>query len=273
MERMKYENGVYADLSNKDYHASDGLSRSALMEFKKSPYHYQKMLEEASKEPTDAMILGDMVHTIVLEGHKFYERFIIRPSIDRRTNAGKAQYSEFLVQAGTRIVVSEEDAHLANEIALAVAQNDLAVSLIRDSRIEHSIYFTHATTGLQCKCRPDIWQGSIVGDLKTAKDASYRGFQSAAWSGGYFLQAGMIKQALYSLGEELEKFVFIVVENHRPMATGIYILDEEALNYGSQQLDRLMESFARCRDSNTWQGYGVQNLCLPSWAKFEVEND
>lgn len=245
------------------------------MTFKRSPYHYaaQYLNEDYKPKPhTEAMIFGELVHTWTLEPHLFEERFTIKPKVDRRTTAGKAAYKTWEETAAGKIIISSDDFDLAQKVCLAVRKDgSLAESLMVDATFEESIFFTHATTGIQCKIRPDIRQGAIVSDLKTAKDGSYRAFQNAAYGGGYFLQASMIKQGLLSLGVELERFVFIVVEKEPPFAVALYLVNEEALLWGEEQFDALMEKLARCRDKQEWPGYGVQNLMVPGYAKFEVE--
>ncbi len=268
---IEYENGVHI-ISNDEYHYSSAISRSALMDFKRTPYHYwyKHLSGEASHvEPTTAMVFGELIHTLSLERSQLNHRFAVMPKIDRRTNAGKLAYSEFLSVAKDKLVIDEETYAKALKMAKKLESNTLFDSITQDADIEHSIYFTHATTGIQCKVRPDIWTGSVVGDLKTTNDASYRGFQSSAYKYGYYLQAGMINQALYSLGIEMEKFIFIAIEKDEPYAVGLYALDDDAVFWGSQQFDELMEKVARCIESKNWPDYGLQNLCVPGYAKYE----
>jgi hypothetical protein len=58
--------------------------------------------------------------------------------------------------------------------------------------------WTDATTGLQCKCRPD-WiseDGGILVDLKTTEDASPREFQRSIAKWRYHVQAGWYMAAI-----------------------------------------------------------------------------
>jgi len=250
------------------------------MEFKRSPYHYWYKYHCAAyvkPEPTDAMRFGDAVHTWVLEPNLWEEKFIVAPKVDRRTKAGKASWSDFEADAQGKIIITRDEFDLIENICVAVRKEDsVAESLIADAVIEQSYFFTHATSGVQCKARPDVLKGNVVADLKTAKDASYREFQRSAYNRGYFLQAAMIEQALCAHGIEMSKFVIIAVEKTPPFAVGIYILDDEALEWGRMQFDGLMEKLARHLDKNDWgdfPGYGIQTLCVPSYANYEVESE
>ena len=222
-----------------------------LMHLKKSPYHYHKRFNNPDfiqPEPTAALIMGDLVHTMILEPHKADDRYIVRPPMDRRTKAGKIEYEKFMCSVSGRKVVDSEMIQQAVDMGIAVRDNKLAQSVLDGCKIEQSIYFNHEPTGIQLKCRPDAMSNSLVVDLKTTNSANYRDFQSSAFCYGYFLQAAFVYQALRSIGTKMEKFVFVAVEKEPPYAVGVYILDDEALDYGINQLDLLMERYARCLD-------------------------
>ena len=272
MEKITLDNGIH-DIPNDIYHQSNGISRSALMEFKRSPYHYQKkyLLEHEPKEPTPAMVMGNLIHTLTLEPALFDDEYIIMPKFDRRTTVGKAGYNAFQANLSGRICVSEDDYTKAQAIALAVREHELGGALLVDGiHVEQSIYFTHKATGIQCKARPDAMLGSVVVDLKTTADASFRAFQSSAYKFGYFLQAGMIHEALKSIDIQMDKFIFLAVEKELPYPLGIYTLDDEALDYGVNQFNELMNNMAFCLENNKWPGYPVMNLTVPGYAKYDT---
>ncbi len=264
---IKLEDGIH-DIPNDLYHSSSGLSRSALMEFKKSPYHYQQkyLIESEPKEPTPAMILGNAIHTLTLEPDLFDDEFVIMPKMDRRTNMGKVSYNAFQATLAGRICLSQDDHQKAQAVSKAVREHELGGNLLEFMDMERSIYFTHKPTGIQCKSRPDAWKNALVVDLKTTADASVRAFQSSAYKYGYFLQAGMIYSALRSLDIKMERFVFIAVEKEPPYAVGIFILDDEALLWGINQFDALMYKYASCLEKDKWPSYDVSTLSLPKYA-------
>ena len=244
-EKKVYENGIH-DISNNEYHASSGISRSSLLEFKRSPYHFwhKYMVERSdSADPSAALVMGNLIHTMVLEPHKFDDEFVVRPEMDRRTNAGKFAYNQFISTMAGRMSVTKDQVNQADLIANSILTNELCKEMLEGCEIEKSIYFTHLGTGIQCKVRPDAFKGGLVIDLKTTADASYRSFQNSAYKFGYFLQAAMIDYAFLSQGMKMEKFIFIVVEKEPPYAVAVYVLDEEAIVYGVKQCNSLIDSF------------------------------
>lgn len=270
---MKHiENGVH-DISNAEYHGSAGLSRSALMQLKKSPYHYWFNYlsgQAEQKEPTPDMNIGSAVHTLVLEPNKFDDEFFITTQ-QTRPKKGTAPHQNMLFLANLRCILTPDEYQLAQDIAESVKKESLAMALLQDCKVEQSIYYTHKLSGYQCKSRPDAWLNGIVVDLKTSGDASNRAFMGSASTYGYYLQAGMMFRALESINQSMEQFVFIVVEKKPPYAVAIYTLSDEALAYGIKQFDYLMQVYARCKENDKWPGFGIRELSLPGWLKFDDE--
>jgi exodeoxyribonuclease VIII len=265
-----FEDGLH-NISNDEYHASEGISRSMLMSFNRSARHYWYDHVSGLKQKesaTPAMNIGSAVHTLVLEPHLFDTEFFITTQ-QTKPRRDTNPYFKMMDEAAGRIILTPDEFELSQSMSVSVRGVDEANMLLSDCNIEDSIYFTHESTGIQCKVRPDAWSGSLVCDLKTTVDASLRAFQGSAVHYGYFLQAGMNYCALKSLGIKMEKFAFIVVEKAAPYATAIYILTDEALDYGINQFNALMIQVAECHQSNQWPSYGIRDCDLPKYLKFD----
>lgn len=270
MEKVVYKDGVH-EISNNEYHASSGISRSMLMEFKRSPRHYwYKYISGLApkQETTPAMDLGNAVHTLVLEEHKFDDEFHII-HLQRRPNKNTAAHEKMMAEAQGKIIITHDQYIQAVLMAKSVREDEDASQLLEDCVIERSIYFTHKSTGLQVKARPDAWSGSIILDLKTTADGRKKSFQSSCMSYGYFIQAAIVDEAMKAIDNPMENFVFLPVEKEAPFCVGVYITDNDSLVYGSGQFNQLMENLARCMESNTWPGYGVQDLSAPGYAQYD----
>lgn len=267
---QEYKNGVYEEQTNEEYHASKAISRSNLCDFKRSPLHYwwYKLSGQAEKTPpTPAMIFGELLHTVVLEPHKLVDGYRMAPQVDRRTNAGKEAYKAFEESLGVKKVITENDYTLACDMAENVINDEIASRILHKAKIEHSIYFEHKKTGLQCKVRPDIWQNQIVGDLKTTMSAAKRAFQRSAWDYSYYLQGAMIHEGLASIGVDMQQFIFIAVEKEKPHALATPILGQDALWYALKEFDKTMIQLAECIEKNHWPSYEPYVLELPEWLK------
>jgi hypothetical protein len=239
------EPGIY-DISNDAYHSSPGLSRSALWAFKELPkkywYKYLSGLYEEPKE-SQAYLIGNAVHTMLLEPMKFYDYFWLLVDVDRRTKIGKQIYQDALDNSNGRILITEQQLNVVNSMVEAVLSNIMIRNVLKPL------------------------------EIKTCDDASPRAFQLSAMKYGYYLQAAMIYEGLLSIGIKMEHFLFVCIEKSPPFATALYRLEDDALQYGLDLLSKLKQDFKKCQDKGEWRDYGMQTLSVPNWAVKEIEND
>lgn len=265
--------GVY-DMSNDQYHSGPGVSRSDLMEFRKTPYHYwyKKNNPDQSEEVPIVKVMtpkefGSALHTFILEPELFGTEYFVMPKVNRATKAGKSLYEDSLAEAGSRLLLCEEAYTVICDIFNSIKMNEDAYALISDALYEKSIYWKDERTQLLCKARPDIWQANFVGDLKTCMSASYRDFQKACVSHGYHLQAAMIHEAIkHACGDIIKTFVYIAIEKTPPYAVAVYELDEIALTHGIAQMKKTLSDMQECMEKNVWPSYPSAIMSLPSYA-------
>jgi len=269
----KYNDGVY-DITNEQYHASEGISRSKLMLLDKSPYHfwYETMSGLAVKsDATPAMNIGSAFHTMLLEPAKFQQEFAVMPNLDRRTKGGKEMYEEFLTHAEGKIILTADQFSKVSKMVDLISKHEIVTTLLDEAVYEQSIYWTDKETGLQFKTRPDIWSSKMVVDLKTTNDASAYSFMRSALVYGYYLQAGMAHEACKAIGKPFDMFVILACEKEEPHVPAIYIMKDEALQFGIDQFTNYKRKLKKCMDENKWEGYLVQELSVPKYALIEEE--
>lgn len=272
-EKQVFENGIH-DIPNEVYHASAGLSRSALWTFKELPDKYwYKYLSGNYVRPkeTEAFLIGNVVHTMVLEPDLFDAQYFVTAKVNRTTKVGKALWAEAIENAGERTILYSEQYKQCLEMFESVMANETAAKALSGSVAEQSIYWTHEPTGIQCKARPDSLRDGLAIDLKTSLDASPRVFQLDSVKSGYLVQAAMINEACKAVGKPIQRFIFVVVEKHPPYSTAVYILDDEAMDFGTKMFHSLMARYKVCLDDCEWPGYETQILSAPQWAIKELE--
>lgn len=273
MSKKVYEDGVY-DISNDEYHSSEGISRSKLMLLDKSPYHfwYEVLSGKAEKkESTPSMNIGSAFHTLLLEPVKFDAEYVVTPKIDRRTNKGKEEWEQFISQSQGKIVLTPDQFEKVRGMVAWVKQHEIVTTLLDEAVFEQSIYWTDEETGLQFKTRPDIWSNKMVVDLKTTADASAHNFTRSALNYGYFIQAGMAYEGCKALGKPFEMFVILACEKEAPYVPSVFMMNEEALQFGIDQFNHYKRKLKACFDSNKWEGYPVQELSVPKYATINEE--
>lgn len=262
--------GVY-DLTIEQYHNGPGISRSGIMEFKKSPLHFwHKYLnpEAVAKEPTDAMIFGNALHTYVLEPELFESRYHLWSKVNGRKPASNTKaWEEIEAQANGRILLCDEDVKVLSDMHRSINKSATARSVIEGGKKEKSIFWVDKDTGILCKVRPDVWHQNLVVDLKTAADASPNAFARSVYQFGYHVQCGMINEALHNLyGINMMNFVFPVVEKDGPYACGVYRMSDDAINQGRDEFKRALFAMKECMLTDTWEAYPDTTIDLPAYA-------
>jgi exodeoxyribonuclease VIII len=265
----EYKNGVY-DISNEEYHSSPGISRTGIMELKRSPLHYwhrylnpHRCLEKWSP----SKFFGNAFHTAILEPDSFFERYCIMPKVDKRTTKGKAEYAAFCAKNIGKTVLTEEDYIQINKMSSSIKNSNTAEELILGGKFEKSIYWIDKDTGVLCKARPDIWHSNMIVDLKTAADASFHAFQRDLYKYGYYIQAAMIREGIKEVyGQDMTNFIFLPIEKEEPHVPAIYPLDETALDRGHEEFKKQLYVYRECLQKNEWPGYPIERVSLPPYA-------
>lgn len=262
-----------------DYHRGSAVSKSQLDALDKSPYHFWSLHRDPNRparKTTEAMVLGTMTHTALLEPKEFSRRHVIAPECDRRTKVGKAIWAEFLES----LMPGQEPAEPAMiSQALAMAESVRRVPILRDllaqGEAEISAYWTDPDSGVECRCRPD-WaapDGDAVWlvDLKSCLDASPEGFAKSIVNYSYAKQSEFYKDGFQAAsGKRVKGFIFAAVEKAWPHAAEAYELTPEDQAFGRNQYRANLYSYAEAMRTGIWHSYSdgkkVRPIAMPAWA-------
>jgi len=270
---------IHSNLPFSDYQAMPGLNQSKLGLLKSCPQKFKWVLEQeqkgAKRESTQALDIGQAIHTAILEPDTFNERFLCLPDIDRRTTKGREMYAELVSQNPDKTILKPDDFHVALDVATAVRSNSHCASLLSGAHTELSLDWTDKATGVLCKARIDAYQESmsLIVDIKTTQDGSRSGFPRKLYSYGYHRQAAWYLTGMQANGEAADHFVFCVVEKEAPNAVALYRLNDETIRLSRQENDRLLAVYAECLRTNHWPGYtqGIEDISIPDYATNSLE--
>ncbi|MED0062929.1 exodeoxyribonuclease VIII [Escherichia marmotae] len=271
------EPGIYYGISNENYHAGPGVSKSQLDDIADTPALYLwRKNAPVDTTKTKTLDLGTAFHCRVLEPEEFSNRFIVAPEFNRRTNAGKEEEKAFLMECAStgKTVITAEEGRKIELMYQSVMALPLGQWLVESAgHAESSIYWEDPETGILCRCRPDkiIPEFHWIMDVKTTADIQR--FKTAYYDYRYHVQ-----DAFYSDGYEAQfgvqpTFVFLVasttVECGR-YPVEIFMMGEEAKLAGQQEYHRNLRTLADCLNTDEWPA--IKTLSLPRWAK-EYAND
>lgn len=262
------------ELSNDEYHRGGGVSKSHLDCIAgASPRHYWWKYINPDREPqapTPAMVLGSAIHSIILEPDLFTQEYVPNPGIERRSNAGKAEYAAFVAEHKGKIILEDEDYQTCLHVRDAVHLHPVAAGLLTGGKAEQSFYAIDNETGELIKCRTDYLAGDLIVDVKSTDDASPTGFGKSAANFRYPIQVAWYHDVLdAAFGEHPQHWVFLAVEKKPPYAIGIYFAERDQVARARVAARRDFMRIVECKRSGQWPDYGVEAmpLSLPAWWK------
>ena len=252
-----------------EYRDHPGINHSTLKAFAKGAGYVKHLIDSGSKE-TEAMRLGTLTHLMVLEPHLMAEGVAIAPEINRRTKAGKEKGVKFQEDSAGKLVVTKEQALLAEAMADAVKAHPAASGLLNEFEFEaeRECFWVDEFYGMQCKAKLDgVRPDGLILDLKTTMDASVAGFNRAIFNHYYFTQAAWYMQGLArSGGPEPTGFVFIAVQNQAPHEVCVVRMTPEAITIGARTvMDWLFEYRQRTKTNDWTSNPDVVDVTVPGW--------
>lgn len=259
-----------------DYHAMPYPSASRL---KKGVADGTWAKLETEFAPSPALIVGSGIHAVALQKQPecdLYEHaFVVAPDVDRRTKAGREAWREFEAASNGRTVVTESQDLVIQSASDALRSNRAICDIVDNCDHEVSFIWYDETHRLPNKARLDLLSDDckLIGDIKSARDASPEGFGRSCANLHYCLQPAMYFEAVEAVtGVRPEAFVYCVVETEEPYLTGVYYVEyhDPYVEAGRQLLKRARKSLRKYLDTAPSQRAGsytetAQRLEVPAW--------
>lgn len=284
--RPFYEPGWYKGLTDDQYHGSFGFSSSQIkVLLKQTPAHLRQQLTETS-EDTAATALGGAVHAMLLQPERYNDLVAVLPKLNLRSSIDRGVRDDFVAEHAGKSIITDAQKATAERMVESVLSHDYARTLLTDIVPESSVYWWYTSTDLDengepfrvmTKVRPDALSigHPVIVDLKTARDATFTGFQKAILEHGYHVSAAMYQQGINQCTPLLEElrhyayttFVFVVVESQPPYPVAVYELSPEFLELGKSQFRRAMRILRDAR-TNDWPAFPneIRVIDPPPWA-------
>lgn len=254
-------------VSVEDYNADrEAVRKGWLDRIERSPAHLQAYFRGEIEDSTEALEFGQLVHCFVLEPDMVHARYYREPKADRRTIVGKNLIAETAAANPGKLGFKPETFDLGMKLRDAVYAHRAAKALLSaEGDFEQSVFWKNGDTSELCKCRYDFAapRKAFAVDVKTTEDASPNAFARSIWTYRYDVAA-------HHYTEPTEfRFVLIAVEKKSPFCVACYAISDEILRVGAKRRLPNLRTYAECKASGRWEGYGdrIQHIKLPPWAK------
>jgi exodeoxyribonuclease VIII len=264
---------IVDNMPDAEYHQHPALSSTQARKLLESPAKYRYTLDHPQARK-DSFDLGTAVHTKVLGTGAdviTYPPEHLTPSGAASTKAATIAWAEEQRATGV-VVIAPNDARRVNAMAEAVLAHPEARQILENVAGREVSVFADVD-GVPVRARFDIYDGTDAADLKTARDASPKGFNTSVGRYGYAIQEAWYAMCHAAVtGNELESFRFLVVESTAPYLVGVYDLDFMWEQIGREQTKRALDLYRQCTETGAWPGYGTATLTPPTWAVYESED-
>ena len=249
--------GWKAEISNKSYHNSTGISSSQFKWFVENPYLYQFNMKHHSTKETPAMRFGTDVHSIILEDAKWES--LNKLELDLQIEYKKPKASKIYKKA-VKDLKDKNIIALSGEEALMVTEWRKKIN--KDKRIsdaleekdwsEKCIYSHDPETNLLLKCRPDIMgkDNHFIIDLKTTIETNPA---KMIEQNNYWIQAAFYKYVASLFYQEVPvffNFYFLVLEKTPPCSVYFSMLSHEFMDRGMEIVKENLAEMAKCFKNN-----------------------
>lgn len=249
--------GFYQDLSNAQYHAGPGISKSGLDLIAHCPSSLPWSREApVDEEKLKAMDFGTALHCLLLEPHNFDSEFIVAPKYNLRTNADKEAWAEFQEEHANKIIMTADEWRQLQIMHGSVMAHPTARWIFEQAGVnESSIYWNDDETGELCRIRPDriLTDHHIIVDVKTV--AGIDRFWWHAIDFRYFVQDAMYSEGYASHFGEIPSFWFLAVSttvNCGRYPVMVYELSADMKARGEEEFRRCLDIYHRCRSEDDW---------------------
>jgi exodeoxyribonuclease VIII len=223
------------------------LSFTSIKEFQKSPRHYIEYISKERTPPTDAMKLGSMVHCMMLQPELFNDQFAVMPDVNRRTNAGKEEYAEFVSKNADKTVVDNSSYEHARRLAdTAMSRNE--ISQLVNGCLEFELEWSAEIDDLPYRGFYDGVASDYILEIKTTADGYPRKVMSDFLSRKYHMQAG-----LYHMASE-KPIIYVIVETSEPYLSYAAPADDSYVKMGCDDIGKLNEQFNKCLKKGDFSG-------------------
>jgi exodeoxyribonuclease VIII len=248
--------------AEQQYHNRAEVSRSDLIEFRRSPAHFLHYREQEQQEKTAAMLFGEAYHLAVLEPEKF-SKFVgalteeIKAEPDKSWASKANQRAKEEYQAAIPIVLSEQDYETILAMRDKLLDKPNILDFLQPDIVKVEVEQYGELAGVPLRCKLDIKHPYFLADLKTAQSAEPNYARKQVRFQDYYYQAAMYAdiERMQRGEQDIKPFYFIFQEKSAPYEASVIHVGEELIDRGLEEYQKDVKLLSACYKADTWPGY------------------
>ncbi len=276
---------IYENITFQEYLALPGLNSSKLKPYSKS-VRFGVWSEAKKLKPSQAMSIGSLAHSLILEGEAAFNRLIASDYITSgwpvNEKTGKVygetsnKWAEWIetIDPNKKVMLPEELSKV-KAMTQAVAEHPAAMQLLNQCNYrETAITWICEYTKEPMKALLDGFGSGIALDLKTiGKQLSAKMLEREMYDRQYHMQFAMYGDGLHMNGFDTEFFV-IFVQSKDEMDVCAALIDHAALEQGRADYIKAVENYKK-RDEPIKTGLfpAMIDLSIPYYAIEEFQDN
>lgn len=266
--------GIVHNMDKNEYFRTPGLNPSTIVYRRKSALAAKHAYEQSWSD-SPAKLFGRCCHSLLFEGHRFYQDWAVWPEHKRRY--GK-EWDEFQVENAGKEIIKDGDGQYGLHHALkaigAATKHRRLQELVTEGLAEVALFTEEQ--GLQCRGRMD-WldtRGANLVDAKFTNDITPSVFGRSAASFGYRLKMACYKHWFErESGKSLNGVYLLTIEVSPPYDVAVVQIPDWQLEDAWAQSRELIRMLRANIEEDHWPGVDEGNpqieLDVPMWDLLE----
>jgi len=262
-------NQLFIDwLSSPEFRLSFSTAKNLLDSPAKFQWEITNKLMYEPDEPTEAMRLGSLIHTLVLEPHEFGSKFVISPEFGR-TKAELEAKAEFFKANEGKIVIKDKEVDKAERCIKYIP--DEVMDIINAGKTEFVIQ--QPIANLPFKGIIDCYNDRVI-EVKTTSESSADKLIASFFNLKYPMQAaiyGVLAKKEFGL-DYYPNTTYLIIQTVAPYRAYFIEADKDYHLYGQKLLDNALAIFNYAKKESLWdKGWDIHSIGLPAWATKQIE--
>lgn len=268
--------GIYYDIPASEYHQWEAISSTLLKKYAANP-----STARTPYVPGDDANVGSGIHAYSLQGHEGLnaECFFLPESCGGKSakaiaeremyaasNPGKALLPAYYGSPAPGLPIMK----VLEGVDESLFAHPKISTVMENSRKEVSLVWIDPGSGMKCKARLDIWDGSIIWDLKKVRKIG--GLKWEMDSGlMYRIQAAHYLNGAEACGLKPVAFGFIACEAFPPFEVRPFYSDPDKTELAQFEVKRLIGLVKQSMENDYWPNFppppGLMN-----WSDLEPDS-